>query len=1061
MAEHNTRSKAIDGAILRLTQNQSLLTNSQNKLNTKLDSILTQLSQIDLSNAPQPPSPHSNSTSSTFLKPHMKLDIPRFDGHDATGWIFKITQFFEYHSTPEEDRLKVASFYMDGAALSWFQWVHHNGLVQSWPSFLQALETRFASSYYEDPRGLSPEIKREVLALQPLTFTQAAALAKLQEDKFHDLHKGSRNHFSFSPPSFSSTPSPLPSTGRPLPPLLPTPPRTNYKKLTHEEMLSRREKGLCYNCDEKFHPGHKCKARFFLLVAEATDDDTTFPSTSLVDPDPDPLPSETEPTELSSAQISFNALSGLPAPEALRLLGLISKKQVTILVDGGSTHNFIQDCVAKFLNLPMQPTSTLKVMVGNGSIIECHHFCPAVPVWIQGHSFDVDLHVLPISGADVVLGIQWLKLLGPIVTDYSNMTMRFIKEGRMIELKTDASSGPQDISAHQLKRIFQTNSGAAYFHIQILPSSTTLNTTPTVTPPSHHNPLISSLILQYQSLFHPPTTLPPPRPTDHHIHLLPNASPVNVRPYRYLHFQKCEIEKQIDEMLQAGLIQPSHSPFSSPVLLVKKKDGSWRFCVDFRALNSILVKDRFPLPTIDELLDELGGAKWFSKLDLCQGFHQIRMSEADIQKTAFRTHTGHYEYKHFIRSSLLHLERTLQILIEGQFFLKGSKCVFAQQQLEYLGHIVSAHGVAADPSKIEAMVNWPPSNSIKALRGFLGLTGFYRRFIKGYASLAAPLTALLKKDSFLWCSVSQSAFDKLKNAMTAAPVLALLDFNLPFQLETDASGCAMGAVLMQRDHPIAFFSKPFYHRLLRSSTYVMELHAITSAVKKWRQYLLGHPFVILTDHRSLKELMTQVIQTPDQQVYLCKLLGYDYTIQYRAGKHNVVADTLSRPTEPEQGQFFILSMPRFIFLDQLRKSLHDSSDFVSLLAEDDDGGQISTPFSVVTRENPENYPIGHEVQATSDHGLTPPQVNANQSIQATQTEFIQGNDIKSNMFISVETKAKPSQKAEDFVEEVTGLEIPLPTISPADAANAKISPLDSLLHKTHSNVSLPYSVCLI
>ncbi|XP_027351311.1 uncharacterized protein LOC113862423 [Abrus precatorius] len=677
MAEHNTRSKAIDDAILRLTQNQSLLTNSQNELNTKLDSILTQLSQIDLSNPPQPPSPHSNSTSSTFLKPHMKLDVPRFDGHDATGWIFKITQFFEYHSTPEEDRLKVASFYMDGAALSWFQWVHHNGLVQSWPSFLQALETRFAPSYYEDPRGLlfkltqkgsvndylteferlasrvvglppsfllscfvlalSPEIKREVLALQPLTFTQAAALAKLQEDKFHDLRKGSRNRFPFSPPSFSSTPSPLPSMSRPLPPLLPTPPRTNYKKLTHEEMLSRREKGLCYNCDEKFHPGHKSKARFFLLVAEATDDDTTFPSTSLVDPDPDPLPSETEPTELPSTQISFNALSGLPAPEALRLLGLISKKQVTILVDGGSTHNFIQDRVAKFLNLLMQPTSTLKVMVGNGSIIECHHFCPAVPVWIQGHSFDVDLHVLPISGADVVLGIQWLKLLGPIVTDYSNMTMRFIKKGRMIELKADASSRLQDISAHQLKRIFQTNSGAAYFHIQILPSSTTLNTTPTVTPPSHHNPLISSLILQYQSLFHPPTTLPPPRPTDHHIHLLPNASPVNVRPYRYPHFQKCEIEKQIDEMLQAGLIQPSHSPFSSPVLLVKKKDGSWQFCVDFRALNSISVKDRFPLPTIDELLDELGGAKWFSKLDLCQGFHQIRMSEADIQKIAFRT----------------------------------------------------------------------------------------------------------------------------------------------------------------------------------------------------------------------------------------------------------------------------------------------------------------------------------------------------------------------------------------------------------------------------------------
>ncbi|WVZ02845.1 hypothetical protein V8G54_023651 [Vigna mungo] len=268
---------------------------------------------------------------------------------------------------------------------------------------------------------------------------------------------------------------------------------------------------------------------------------------------------------------------------------------------------------------------------------------------------------------------------------------------------------------------------------------------------------------------------------------------------------------------------------------------------------------------------------------------------------------------------LNHLERTFQTLLQGQFFLKGSKCLLAQQQLEYLGHIVSAQGVAADPSKIQAMVQWPSPMSLKALHGFLGLTGFYRRFIKGYASIAAPLTTLLKKDGFNWCPAAQSAFDQLKKAMTKAPVLALPNFTLPFQLETDASGSAMGVVLMQQDHPIAFFSKPFYPRLLHSSTYVRELHAITSAMKKWRQYLLGYPFVILTDHRSLKLLMSHLIQTPEQQ--------------YRAGKHNVVADALSRPTDIVQSHFFILSMPRFIFLDKLRQSLQDSPDFVSLLAK--------------------------------------------------------------------------------------------------------------------------------
>ncbi|XP_014511566.1 uncharacterized protein LOC106770264 [Vigna radiata var. radiata] len=960
MAEHNTRSKTIDDAILRLTQNQAQLTAQQTELNTKIDSILSHLSQLDFSATLPPPSPVNHTLPS--FKPHMKLDVPRFDGCDATGWIFKINQFFEYHSTPEEDRLKVASFYMEGTALSWFQWMHQNGLIQSWPAFLQALETRFAPSFYEDPRGLlfklsqrgtvndylteferlasrvvglppsfllscfisglSPEIKREVLALQPLTFTQAAALAKLQEDKFLDLRKGSRNRPFLSTPHLPGTSSTAPSSNQPLPPLLTPPPKTNFKKLTHEEMLSRREKGLCYNCDEKFHPGHKCKARFFLLVAETPDDDISSFSDPLSHTDLDSSQLESNCTELSSAQISFNALSGLPAPEALRLMGLISKQQVTILVDGGSTHNFIQDRVAKFLNLPSQPTPTLKVMVGNGSVLECHHVCPAILVTIQGQHFTVDFHVLPISGAEVILGIQWLKLLGPIITDYSKMTISFMQEGRRVELTADIPSGPQDISAHQLKRIVQTHSGAAYFHIQIFPHSPFADT-PTVASPSHPDPLISSLLNHYKALFLPPTSLPPPRNTDHHIHLMQNSSPVNVRPYRYPHFQKCEIERQIDEMLQTGLIQPSHSPFSSPVLLVKKKDGSWRFCVDFRALNLIFVKDRFPLPTIDELLDELGGAKWFSKLDLRQGFHQIRMHEADIHKTAFRTHMGHYEYKvmpfglcnapstfqatmndllkPFLRKFVIvffddilvysktfeahlhHLECTFKALIEGHFFLKESKCVFAQQQLEYLGHIVSAIGVAADPSKIQAMVEWPTPCSIKSLRGFLGLTGFYRRFIKGYALIASPLIALLKKEHFVWCPVAQSAFEHLKKAMTEAPVLALPDFTLPFQLETDASGSAMGAVLMQQDHPIAFFSKPFCPKLLRSSTYVRELHAITSAVKKWRQYLLGHRFIILTDHRSLKELMSQVIQTPEQQVYLSKLLGYDYAIQYKAG----------------------------------------------------------------------------------------------------------------------------------------------------------------------------------
>ena len=409
-------------------------------------------------------------------------------------------------------------------------------------------------------------------------------------------------------------------------------------------------------------------------------------------------------------------------------------------------------------------------------------------------------------------------------------------------------------------------------------------------------------------------------------------------------------------MLQQGLIQPSTSPFSSPVLLVRKPDGTWRFCVDYRALDAVTVKDRFPIPSIDELLDELGGATCFLKLDLLQGYHQIRMNEDDVPKNAFRTHHGHYEFRvmsfglfnapssfqatmnmifkpylrHFIivfvddiliystsfTNHLLHLQFVFQILLDNQFALKLSKCFFAQPQVEYLGHLVSARGVEPVALKVVAIHQWPTPRSTRAVRSFLGLVGFYRRFIRGYATIATPLVAATTIKPFKWTTQAQLAFEQLKQELASAPVLALPQFELPFTVETDASGVGMGAVLSQQGHPIAFFSKPFSPKLLRSSTYVRELCAITT-VKKWRQYLLGHHFIILTDHRSLKELLTQTIQTPEQHMYLARLMGYDYEIHYRSGNHNQVADALSRLPEVASSMSLILSVPTFTFMEEL------------------------------------------------------------------------------------------------------------------------------------------------
>lgn len=240
-----------------------------------------------------------------------------------------------------------------------------------------------------------------------------------------------------------------------------------------------------------------------------------------------------------------------------------------------------------------------------------------------------------------------------------------------------------------------------------------------------------------------------------------------------------------------------------------------------------------------------------------------------------------------------------------------SKCTFAQESTEYLGNVVSKDGVHVDQRKVQAMLEWPVPSNLKQLRGFLGLTGYYRKFVQGYALIARPLTDLLKKNKFLWSEEATVAFEEFKDMMTKTPVLKLPDFRKTFVVETDASNVGIGAVLTQEGHPLAYFSKKLTPRLAVASAYVRELYAVTQAVLKWRNYLLGRRFVIKTDHRSLRDLMSQVIQTQDQQFYLTKLLGFDYEIVYCTGKSNGAADALLRQGEgePKLFSFTVLRNP--------------------------------------------------------------------------------------------------------------------------------------------------------
>ncbi|KAD4178201.1 hypothetical protein E3N88_26792 [Mikania micrantha] len=267
----------------------------------------------------------------------------------------------------------------------------------------------------------------------------------------------------------------------------------------------------------------------------------------------------------------------------------------------------------------------------------------------------------------------------------------------------------------------------------------------------------------------------------------------------------------------------------------------------------------------------------------------------------------------------LHLESTLQKLQDNQFFLKMSKCCFGQLEVNFLGHVISGAGVQVEIDKIKTVQEWPIPTNVKQVRGFLGLTGYYRRFVRNYGIIARPLMVLTKKDGFLWSADALSAFQALKSALTTAPVLHLPDFSQPFVVECDASSTGVGTILSQQEHPIAYFSKGFSSATKFKSAYDRELLALVLAVQKWNHYLMGRHFVIRTDHYTLKFLLEQRITTTEQQRLLLKLMPYDFSIVHRAGKENKGTDALSR--RPLCGSLLALTAPICVEVDQIRQAL--------------------------------------------------------------------------------------------------------------------------------------------
>ena len=431
---------------------------------------------------------------------------------------------------------------------------------------------------------------------------------------------------------------------------------------------------------------------------------------------------------------------------------------------------------------------------------------------------------------------------------------------------------------------------------------------------------------------------------------------------------------QVHQMLSSSVIRPSNSPWASPVVMVRKKDGSLRFCVDFRQLNAATVKDAHPLPRIDDLLDALHGAKWFSTLDLKSGYWQVPIAEQDKEKTAFRTSSGqlyefnqvpfglcnapatfsrlmdrvlaglHWETCLFYLDDIIvfsstweeHLARLREVferLRHAKLKLGAPKCTFATKEVSYRGHRVTEEGLLPDPSLLAAIRDIPPPKTATEVRSFLGLAGYYRRYVKGFAAIAAPLHALTRKDAlFHWSEDCQTAFDQLKTRLTTSPITAFPDFSQAFRLYTDASTAGLGAILAQvrdgKERIICCASRALNKAEKSYPATKLECLAIVWAVAKFRPYLMAIPFEVFTDHYALQWLKTMRTGSALLHRWSAALEEYDYTVRHRPGKVQTHVDGLSRlpvGPAPSEDTIFHLDVQNEEEARRLAQELHSAT----------------------------------------------------------------------------------------------------------------------------------------
>lgn len=680
-------------------------------------------------------------------------------------------------------------------------------------------------------------------------------------------------------------------------------PGPHTKTSTQRDGKSHRSDIECFNCGKKGHRKADCRSSSKSYSSQSRDNKGSYSKRAVtcynckgeghISPN---CPQKEEKTV---------KLCSLTSTEGT--LKLAEGKVLTFTFDSGSDCSLVGETLAEKLPGRRQCVSTRLRGIGNG-YVDC---CELISVWVDldGINVEIDLYAVPDGNllTDLLLGKE---LLSKVSVKLDGITIKFSKLNRFVgscSLEIDVNA--VDCDSVEMRK-----------------------------------PLIE-LLKSYSK--HMSVEAPKTRVTAGklEIRLKDENKLVQRGPYRLGTVERETVRALVEKMLKAGIVRESKSPFSSPIILVKKKDGSDRLCVDFRELNSNTVADRYPLPLIQDQLDRLCGAQYFSSLDMVAGFHQIPVEENSIEKLAFITPDGHYEYltmpfglmnapsvyQRAINDALGELRYSYAIvylddvLIPGKteqealdrlkvvmeklaangFSFNLNKCKFLKTQIDYLGYTVSKGELRPNLRKIEALVQSPIPRTQTQVRQLLGLASYFRRFIPKFSQTAAPLYRLTagKTKAIKWTNEHSNARTKLVECLTSEPLLRIFDPSLPIELHTDASALGYGAVLLQKvnkeKHPIAYYSKRTIDAETRYHSYELETLAVVNAIKHFRQYLVGRKFLVVTDCNSLKAASLKKDLTPRVYRWWAFLQSFDFEIEYRAGERMKHADFLSRNPVPE------------------------------------------------------------------------------------------------------------------------------------------------------------------